>query len=48
MGLDAKRYVLDPMFISHLRLRIPLPTRGFIFFTLNLRHPVYIKTNIDV
>ena len=39
-GLDAKRYVLDPMFISHFRLRIPLPIRGFIFLKLNLRHPV--------
>ena len=40
-SLDAKRYVLDPMFISHFRLGIPLPIRGFIFFTLNLRHPVW-------
>jgi len=39
--LDAKRYILDPMFISHFRLRIPLRIRGFIFFTLNLNHPVY-------
>jgi len=39
--LDAKRCVLDPMFISHFSLRIPLPIRGFIFFTLNLRLPVY-------
>jgi len=30
-GLDAKRYVSDPMFMLHFRLRIPLPIRGFIF-----------------
>jgi len=41
-GLDAKRYVSDPMFISHFRLRIPLPIRGFIFLSLNLTHPVYM------
>ena len=29
--LDAKQCVLDPMFILHFRLRIPLPIRGFIF-----------------
>jgi len=32
--LDAKRCVLDPMFISRFRLRIPLPIRGFIFLNL--------------
>jgi len=46
---DAKRCVLDPIFISHFRRRIPyrdsttiLAYPWFHFFTLNLRHPVYI------